>query len=140
MWLKGKQWLMAHQLWDVVTYLFFGGLTTLVNIGVFGLTTWLGFSWQWANFWAWLLSVLFAFVTNKLWVFNSHTVGIKALGWEFFKFMGARIFSLGIDYACMFLFIQVFGWGNMVAKLVTQFVIVVANYVLSKFLIFKSTT
>ena len=80
---RGKALLEAHHLWDVFTYVFFGGLTTVVNIVVFASATHVGISWQASNFLAWLLSVLFAFVTNKLWVFNSHTESFGALVWEF---------------------------------------------------------
>ena len=52
--------------------------------------------------------------------------------------MFARVVSLGIDYACMFLFINAIGWSNMVAKILTQIVIIVANYAFSKFIIFKN--
>ena len=135
---RGKALLKAHHLWDIFTYVFFGGLTTVVNIVVFAGATHVGISWQVANFLAWLLSVLFAFVTNKLWVFNSHTESFAGLVWEFVKFMVARIVSLGIDYACMFLFINALGWSNMVAKLLTQVVIIVANYAFSKFIIFRN--
>lgn len=135
---RGKALLKAHHLSDVFTYVFFGGLTTVVNIVVFAGATHVGISWQVANFLAWLLSVLFAFVTNKLWVFNSHTESFAGLVWEFVKFMFARIVSLGIDYACMFLFINALGWSNMVAKLLTQVVIIVANYAFSKFIIFRN--
>ncbi|WP_203664758.1 GtrA family protein [Lacticaseibacillus sp. 53-4] len=132
-----KQALVAKRLWDILTYIFFGGLTTVINIVVFGLSTRVGLNWQIANFIAWLLSVLFAFVTNKLWVFNSHTENFTALLWEFIKFMFARVVSLGIDYACMFLFINAIGWSSMVAKILTQIVIIVANYAFSKFIIFR---
>lgn len=135
---RGKALLEKHHLWDVFTYVFFGGLTTVVNIVAFGVSTHVGLSWQIANFIAWILSVLFAFVTNKLWVFNSHTESFGALVWEFAKFIFARVVSLGIDYGCMFLFISAFGMSNMVAKILTQFAIVVANYAFSKFIIFKN--
>lgn len=135
---RGKALLEAHHLWDVFTYVFFGGLTTVVNIVAFGVSTHVGLSWQVANFIAWILSVLFAFVTNKLWVFDSHTESLGALAWEFTKFIFARVVSLGIDYGCMFLFISALGMSNMVAKILTQFAIVVANYAFSKFIIFKN--
>lgn len=133
-----KQILVARHLWDVFTYILFGGLTTLVNIVVFGLGTKMGISWTAANFWAWLLSVLFAFVTNKLWVFESHTESWAALAWEFTKFIVARLVSLALDYGCMFLFIETIGFKTMIAKLLTQVVVIVANYAFSKFIIFKN--
>ncbi|WP_235808681.1 GtrA family protein [Lacticaseibacillus camelliae] len=135
---RGKAWLERKKLWDIFTYVFFGGLTTLVNIVTFVVATHAGMSWWIANFVAWVLSVLFAFVTNKLWVFNSHTGTIKALLWEFSKFIFARVLSLGIDYGFMFLFITILGMGEGLSKLLTQFAIVVANYAFSKFVIFKN--
>ena len=132
------KWLDQHDLIAVFWYVFFGGLTTLVNIVVFGGLTHFSVSWQLANFFAWLLSVLFAFVTNKLWVFHSHTASFMALLWEFAKFIFARVVSLGIDYTCMFIAISGLHMSELWAKLVTQVVIVVANYVFSKVFIFKT--
>ncbi|WP_054721797.1 GtrA family protein [Lacticaseibacillus nasuensis] len=132
-----KELLIAHNLWDVFTYVFFGGWTTVVNIVVFAIATKLGLSWIIANFLAWLLSVLFAFITNKLWVFHSHVPDFAALMAEIVLFFGARIVSLGIDYGCMFLFIDGLHLSNLVAKVLTQVVIVVANYAFSKFIIFR---
>lgn len=133
-----KSTLNERHLWDIFTYVFFGVLTTLINILVFAIVTKLGANWMIANFLAWFLSVLFAFVTNKLWVFESHTTNLPSLCWEVVKFFAARIASLAIDYACMFVFIQVCNWSNMVAKLLTQVIIVAVNYLLSKFIIFKN--
>lgn len=135
---SGKQWLSSRGLWDVFTYVFFGGLTTLINIVVFSLAMWMGMSWWVANFVSWVIAVLFAFVTNKLWVFNSHTENAKELLWEFSKFIFARLLSLGIDYGFMYVFISLLNMGDLLSKILTQFVIVAANYVFSKFIIFKS--
>lgn len=136
--LAGKTWLENRKLWDIFTYVFFGGVTTLVNIVSFAVATHAGLSWWIANFIAWVLSVLVAFVTNKLWVFNSHTETFQALAWEFGKFVFARTVSLGIDYGFMFLFIDVFRLNETLSKLLTQFAILVANYAFSKFVIFKN--
>ncbi|WP_125704678.1 GtrA family protein [Lacticaseibacillus daqingensis] len=121
-------------------YLFFGGWTTVVNIVSFYALTHLGMSWQLANFLAWSLSVLFAFVTNKLWVFESHTENLRELLWELTKFVFARVVSLGLDYGCMFLFISGLHLSQLVAKVITQVVVVVANYAFSKLVIFKAGT
>lgn len=135
--LASKGWLEDRKLWDIFTYVFFGGVTTLVNIVVFAAAIHAGMSWWIANFIAWVLSVLVAFVTNKLWVFNSHTDSFLALAWEFSKFVFARAVSLAIDYGFMFLFIDVFGLNQTLAKLSTQFAILAANYAFSKFVIFN---
>ncbi|QBA75778.1 GtrA family protein [Lacticaseibacillus paracasei] len=132
-----KGLLLKRGIWDLFTYIFFGALTTLVNVVVFSMSTSVGLSWVFANFIAWILSVLFAFLTNKIWVFHSKTRGPRAFIWEFFKFVFARIVSLGIDYGFMVIFINLLHTGDFIAKLLTQFAIVFANYFFSKFLIFK---
>ena len=71
---KFRQYLEAKHLWDVFTYLFFGGLATVVNIVSFAVAYRnMGLSWPISNTISWVLSVLFAFVTNKLWVFHTQT-------------------------------------------------------------------
>ncbi|WP_054663220.1 GtrA family protein [Lacticaseibacillus camelliae] len=136
--LQGQAWLKKRRLWDVVTYIFFGGLTTVVNIVTFAVAIHAGMHWWIANFIAWVLSVAFAFVTNKLGVFNSHTASVRELIWEATKFVFARVVSLGIDYGFMALFITWLKLGEGLAKVLTQFAIVVANYAFSKFIIFKN--
>ena len=134
---KFQVFLETRNLWEVFTYLFFGGLTTLVNLIVFlcardvfhaGLVI--------SNSLAWILSVLFAFVTNKRWVFRSHTEGVAAYLQEFGKFVFYRALSYFLDMGSMLLFVQVFHSGDFLAKIVSQVLVVVANYLFSKWLIF----
>ena len=87
---------------------------------------------------SWIASVLFAYFTNKLWVFEAKTE-TKQESWAAFgKFIFFRVLSLGLDMLCMYLFISILATGDLVAKLVTQVVVVLANYVFSKFLIFNT--
>ncbi|AYW45217.1 GtrA family protein [Tetragenococcus koreensis] len=124
---------------EIITYLFFGGMTTVVNFVVFFLArNLLGWNLVVSNTLSWILSVLFAFATNKKWVFKSKSTGTKQFLVELGKFFFYRIVSFGIDMGCMLLFIDVFKMGEFLAKLITQTIIVVANYVFSKFLIFTS--
>ena len=135
---KFRNYLEEKRLWEVFIYLFFGGLATVVNILSFTLAYQAFYlSWPISNAISWICSVLFAFVTNKLWVFQSKTEGVQALAWEFGKFLFARIISFGMDMACMYLFIDMLHTGNLIAKIITQIVVVVANYVFSKVFIFK---
>lgn len=135
---KFKNYLKEKKLWELFIYLFFGGLATVVNIVTFAAAyQFLHLSWPISNTISWICSVLFAFVTNKLWVFQSKTETFGALAWEFSKFLFARIISFGMDMACMYLFIDLLSTGNLVAKIITQIVVVVANYVFSKVFIFK---
>ena len=122
----------------IISYLFFGGLTTLINIVVFQVCSAnLHMYYQLANFLAWLLSVLFAFITNKLWVFESKFTTFKNFLIEMWWFFFYRIISLGFDAGIMFIGISLLHANGLVTKLVDQVVIVLLNYFFSKFLIFK---
>ncbi|GET13000.1 cell wall teichoic acid glycosylation protein [Ligilactobacillus agilis] len=121
-----------------IAYLFFGGLTTIINIVVFQVCSVnLGMYYQLANFLAWLLSVLFAFITNKLWVFESKFTTVKSFLIEMWWFFFYRIISLGFDAGIMFIGISLLHANGLLTKLVDQVVIVLLNYFFSKFLIFK---
>ncbi|MDT2597566.1 GtrA family protein [Enterococcus dongliensis] len=133
-----KEYLVAKRLWEVFIYLFFGGLTTVVNIVTFALAYQVfHLNWPISNTISWIFSVLFAFVTNKVWVFQSKTENFKELVWEFSKFVFARVISFGMDMATMYLFIDLLHTGNLIAKLITQIIVVIANYIFSKVFIFK---
>lgn len=123
---------------EMILYIVFGVLTTLINIGAFQLANGpLGWSWQAANIFAWVLAVIFAFFTNKLCVFKSKSFEASVLWKEFAGFIGARLFSLGVDYLCMWLLIDVCGWNGLLSKVADNVIVVIINYVLSKLVIFK---
>ncbi|MFD1317193.1 GtrA family protein [Loigolactobacillus zhaoyuanensis] len=120
----------------MIAYLFFGGLTTLINIVVFAVLNPL-MNYQVANVIAWFLSVLFAYITNKLWVFSSQTHGIKALTKEISSFFFFRVLSLIMDVFMMWLGISVLHANPVLTKIVDNVVVVVANYFFSKLYIFN---
>ncbi|AMV60382.1 Teichoic acid glycosylation protein [Pediococcus damnosus] len=128
------------QYYSVISYLFFGGLTTLINIGVFtvlhNMTTW---NYQVSNVLAWFLSVLFAYITNKLWVFNSKTSTPKAFIQEISSFFFFRIVSLLFDTLIMWVGISLLGGNAILVKIIDNVLIVIINYVFSKLFIFKSS-
>ena len=135
---------MIRKLWrffttpEMIAYLIFGVLTTLINIGVFQFcNSTLGWSWQAANIVAWVLAVLFAFLTNKLYVFKSKSFRTDVLWRELAEFVGARLLSLGVDYACLWLLIEVCGWNGLLSKIVDNVLVVIINYVFSKLIIFR---
>ena len=122
----------------MISYLIFGVLTTLINIGVFQLcNSTLGWNWQAANIAAWILAVLFAFLTNKLYVFKSKSWQAAVLWRELVEFTGARLLSLGVDYACLWLLIEVCRWNGLLSKIVDNVLVVIINYVFSKLIIFR---
>ena len=124
--------------WEMLSYIFFGICTTVVNIVVFQACTAL-LHWNWAvsNVLAWILSVLFAFVTNKLFVFQSKKSGSKRFIWEAVTFFAARVLSLGIDMAGMWLLLDCLNVNSLLSKILMNVVVIIVNYILSKFIIFR---
>ncbi|MFA9381581.1 MAG: GtrA family protein [Acetanaerobacterium sp.] len=123
---------------ETILYLFFGGLTTLINIAAYWLLSGpAGIDYLAANAVAWILSVLFAFVTNKLFVFASRDLAAKLVLKELTLFVGARLFSGALDMGTMYLFIDILHCNDMLIKIVSNVIVVVVNYVLSKLIIFR---
>ncbi|MHC5247750.1 GtrA family protein [Enterococcus sp. LJL120] len=137
---KWKKILEDKGYWEILSYLFFGGATTVVNMGVFFIANAFLHHYIVANTIAWFISVLFAFVTNKIFVFQTKSETVGQLVWEWLKFMFYRILSLGIDNGSLYVIVDVFKWNVFVGKLVSQVLVVVANYAFSKLFIFKKTT
>ena len=135
---KGEIFLI-RKLWSIeaVRYVIIGGMTTGVNfVSYFICRDLLDIKMNTAIFIAWLLSVLFAFFTNKYIVFNSEGGAKEGFLKEILLFFGARISSLGIEYVLMFLLVSQLNVFELGAKIITQFGILVANYFFSKW-IFK---
>ncbi|MCP0886848.1 GtrA family protein [Ligilactobacillus sp. WILCCON 0076] len=123
---------------SVISYLFFGGLTTLINLVVFQICSAnLHMYYQLANLIAWLLSVLFAFFTNKVWVFGSEYTTVSAFLIEMWWFFFYRIISLGFDAGIMYIGVSILQANKLATKLVDQIIIVILNYFFSKVFIFK---
>lgn len=127
---------------EIIIYVIVGGLTTVVNFVVFylckitiGTNTVLRMNIS--NFIAWVIAVLFAFVANKLYVFNSKSLEKTLVLKEFSGFVAARVFSLGAEVVIMNVGILMLMIPDMICKLFAQVVIVVMNYFFSKFIIFK---
>ncbi|WP_295603261.1 GtrA family protein [uncultured Methanobrevibacter sp.] len=120
---------------ELFLYIFFGVLTTLVNIAVYlFFTRLLGVNYLISNILAWTLSVLFAYVTNRIWVFESRNNDILK---EMALFFAGRIFSGVVDTGLMWLLIDVLFVGDAISKIIVQVIVVVLNYVLSKAVVFK---
>ena len=133
---KIRALVMKH--WDVVSYLFFGVLTTVVNYLVYlPLYNLLGISAAVSNIIAWVAAVAFAYVTNKPFVFKSHDWSMQTVLPELSKFVGCRAASGGLETALVFLTVDVCGWDGNIWKLIISVVVVILNYVSSKLLVFR---
>lgn len=131
---------LIQKYWEQLMYLVFGVLTTLVNMVVFfGLDHYTTLNYLVSNTIAWFLSVLFAFFTNKTWVFQSKYTTLKDFSREITSFFFFRGISFVIDTAIMFVGISLLAWPNMLVKVLDQIIVILANYVFSKW-IFKDTS
>lgn len=123
---------------EMIAYVFFGGLTTLVNIVVFFIVNdVLHIHYLAANAAAWLMSVLFAYVTNRKWVFKSKCRGAAAILREMLLFIGARVMSGLGDMLIMFVCVELIQMPSLVAKIFCNVFVVIFNYIFSKMIIFK---
>jgi len=124
--------------WNVLSYLFFGGLTTAVNYVVYlPCFNLLGLSAAVSNVIAWAAAVLFAFLTNKPFVFKSHDWSAKTVWPEFTKFVGCRIGSGVLETAIIFVTVDLLCWNGNWMKLATSVLVVILNYFASKLLVFR---
>lgn len=124
--------------WDILSYLVFGGLTTVVNYLVYlPCYNLLGLSATVSNIIAWVVAVAFAYLTNKPFVFKSHDWSFKTVGPELAKFVGCRIGSGLVETVIIFVAVDwLQGSGNF-WKLITSVLVVILNYVGSKLLVFR---
>ncbi|MFK4567433.1 GtrA family protein [Enterococcus sp. UD-01] len=129
---------LFQQYQEMISYLFFGAATTLVNMGVFFICTNLfAIDYKISNAIGWFLSVLFAFFTNKYFVFSSKHENIGGFLKEMLLFYWYRVLSFVIDMGMMIVMIDYLHISDFWAKLITQVVVIVLNYFFSKFFIFK---
>lgn len=124
---------------EVLIYLVFGGLTTLVNFLVyFPLYNWILLSAAVSNIIAWLFAVVFAFLTNKPFVFKSYDWSRTVVIPELVKFVGCRIGSGIVETVMIWLFADMLAWNGNWVKIITSIIVVIVNYVGSKWLVFKN--
>ena len=133
---KFVEWYKEHR--EGMRYLVFGGLTTVVNI----VTYWIAFYIAHidngvSNVIAWVVSAIFAYITNKYCVFASNVSNTKALLYEIISFFGCRLLTLGIDEAIMIITVDKFGLNALLMKIVVNIIIVVLNFIFSKLIIFR---
>lgn len=125
---------------EIISYLIVGGLTTVVSLGVYYacVFTFLdpnsGVQLQLANIISWVCAVIFAYVTNRKFVFESKNENVVK---EAAAFFAARLGTLFMDMGIMFLTVTVLGLNDKIMKLVVAFIVTVANYIFSKFLVFN---
>lgn len=123
---------------SIILYVLFGGITTLINILVYMISYQiLGISNVLSNIFAWILSVLFAFISNKLWVFGSKSINRSIVLNEFFKFVGGRLATGLLDLLIMYICVDLLAGPALLFKIISNMVVIILNYIISKMLVFK---
>lgn len=129
-------------LWEkykgIISYLFFGICTTVINVVIYNI---LYFHLQMPNVSstavAWILAVVFAFATNKMFVFESSSWKLGVLKHELISFFGCRLLTGVMDIAIMYLMVDCLNQNAMIWKVVSNMLVIVLNYVASKVIIFR---
>lgn len=124
---------------EVLLYLFFGGVVTLVSIGTFQFFyAVFKINELIANVISWVISVLVAYITNRTWVFRSTANTKSAVTVEMLGFFGGRAATLLIEELIILVFVTFLKFNSLAVKLAAQIVVIVLNYIFSKLLIFKN--
>jgi putative flippase GtrA len=118
---------------ELATYIIAGVLTTIVNFIVYYAMLFIGIDYKISNTAAFIVSVIFAFIINKKYVFLSEKSYFK----EFIKFSVGRLFTYALDIGAMIILIEMFSVSEYMAKLWTNILVIIANYIISKFWTFK---
>lgn len=133
-----KIYSLVLRYWDILSYLFFGVLTTIVNYLVYlPCYNTLGLSAVVSNGIAWVVAVAFAYLTNKPFVFKSHDWSAKTVIPELSKFLGCRIGSGAAETLILYLAVDLLGMNGNLWKLLTNILVIIMNYIGSKLLVFR---
>ena len=125
--------------WDILSYLIFGVLTTVINYLVYiPVYNFCGLSAALSNAIAWVVAVAFAYLTNKPFVFKSHDWSAKTVIPELTKFVSCRLASGIAETIILLLTVDILHWNGNLWKLITSVLVVILNYFASKFLVFRN--
>ncbi len=125
---------------EIIMYLIFGVLTTIVSIASYMVFTHTilnpnnSFELQIANVLSWILSVIFAYITNRMYVFSSKNKNIIK---EIISFFSSRVVTLLLDMFLMFILVTCLYYNDAISKIIVQVIVIIGNYILSKLIVFK---
>ncbi len=129
---------LRERLKELLLYEFFGVFTLLISIGSFALfTETLMIDPLVANVFSWVLAVAFAYVTNRNWVFKKTATGAGDVIHETMRFVSGRLSTLIIEELIILVCVTWLGMDNMIVKVVAQIVVILLNYCISRFWVFR---
>lgn len=117
---------------EIVTYIFFGVVTTIVGITLYWLCLLLGLSVFWSNIVSSVLAILFAFAVNKHFVFLSKDWALRKTAGELWKFAGGRLVVMYAESWLLKLLVEGWGFNNIISKIFTMILVMITNYIISK--------
>ncbi len=122
---------------EILLYLFFGGLAFIVSVTTYILfNVIIGINELIANILSWVVTVLFAYITNKIWVFQAPTKYFSEFMIQLFLFFSGRIVTLVVEEIILFLFVTLLECNGIIVKIFAQVVVIVLNYIISKLFVF----
>lgn len=123
---------------EIIKYVIFGGLTTVVNfLAYFACIDLLDFNYLVANIISWFLSVIFAYITNRAFVFEKVNFTFRSILKEVSLFFGSRFLSGAIETASLFLLVELMHLDDHISKIAVAVIVVILNYVFSKLIVFR---
>ena len=121
----------------LILYGIFGVTTTIINVVSYALLLFIGINVQIAVVVSWILAVIVAYFTNRVWVFNSGAVTKLELLREFISFMLARLATLVVEMVIIWFGVQLLNQDPIVWKIIDNIVVIILNYIISKLIVFK---
>lgn len=131
-------WKLYNKYRSLILYVFFGGCTTIINIAAYTLCARVfDLGTVPSNIVAWILAVSAAYITNKIWVFESKVWTAKAVIYEIMTFVACRIATGVMDLAIMYVSVDLLGCNDIIMKVISNALVIILNFVFSKLVIFK---
>ncbi|MBE7038802.1 MAG: GtrA family protein [Ruminococcaceae bacterium] len=123
---------------STIMYLIFGFLTMVISVATFAIFIQIGFDEHMSNILSWIIAVIFAFVTNKIFVFEDKEKEFKIVVNQIIKFFFSRLFTLFLEEAIIYVFVTRLNYGAIFIKLIAQIIVIILNYILSKKIAFNN--
>ena len=123
---------------EIITYVIFGVLATIVDFGSYLIMTRiLHLDEHFSNIFSQFIAIIFAFFTNKIFVFNDKSCDIKSYIIQFVKFVSLRIVTLAINSVLFSLMVELLHINDILTKVLVAVIVVILNYIFSKLIVFK---
>ncbi|MFA6948898.1 MAG: GtrA family protein [Eubacteriales bacterium] len=136
--LKDKCRILYKKYEELILYIISGGITTLVNWGIYYLLTWVfDVNYLVANIAAWAASVVCAFIVNKAVVFRDNVIVLRTVAIQFLSFAAFRVLSGAIETGALYVSVDILGWNDSIMKIAVSVFVVVVNYIFSKLVVFR---